>query len=92
MGQHPPGLITRSVSAGAGKGSDQGGFIHRLILMQCLSVLRRKLQERRRTRLPYILLTLLEVGQGWSNTLPRVCLHTAHLNVRFSPPQNYDTN
>lgn len=38
MGQHPPGFITRSVSAGAGKGSDQEGFIHRLILMQCVSV------------------------------------------------------
>lgn len=36
MGQHPPGFITRSVSAGAGKGSDQEGFIHRLILIQCV--------------------------------------------------------
>lgn len=32
MGQHPPGLITRPVSARAGKGDDQGGCIHRLIL------------------------------------------------------------
>lgn len=37
MGQHPPGFTTRSVSARAGKGSDQEGVIHRLILMQCVS-------------------------------------------------------
>lgn len=35
MGQHPPGFITRSVSAGAGKGSDQEGFIHRLLCSVC---------------------------------------------------------
>lgn len=76
MGQHPPpGFITRSVPARAGKGGDQGGFIHRLILMQCLSILRRKLQERRRTRTPYILLTLLEVRQGWSVSSPGVSPH-----------------
>lgn len=37
MGQHPPGLITRSVPARAGKGGDQRDFIHRLIPMQCVS-------------------------------------------------------